>query len=194
MSEQNEEQKRATALTRDRAWEMLTRYNKDEFHLRHAETVEKTMRYFARELGFGEEEDYWGIVGLLHDIDFEQWPQEHCVKSQALLKELGVDDSINRAVASHGYAICTDIKPEHLMEKVLYATDELTGLLGAVVLMYPSKSAQDLNLKSVKKKFKDKKFAAGCSREVIERGAELLGWSLEELIERTIAAYQSFEE
>lgn len=193
MSEQNDDQKRVTALTRERAWEMLTRYNNDEFHLRHAETVEKTMRYFARELGFGGEEDYWGIVGLLHDIDFEQWPQEHCVKSQALLKELGVEDSINRAVASHGYAICTDIKPEHLMEKILYATDELTGLLGAVVLMYPSKSAQDLNLKSVKKKFKDKKFAAGCSREVIERGAELLGWTLEELIERTIAAYQSFE-
>jgi predicted hydrolase (HD superfamily) len=194
MSEQTVDQKRVTALTRERAWEMLTRYNKDEFHLRHAETVEKTMRYFARELGFGGEEDYWGIVGLLHDIDFEQWPKEHCVRSQALLKELGVDDSINRAVASHGYAICTDIKPEHLMEKVLYATDELTGLLGAVVLMYPSKSAQDLNLKSVKKKFKDKKFAAGCSREVIERGAEMLGWTLEELIERTIAAYQSFEE
>ena len=193
MSEQNDDQKRVTALTRERAWEMLTRYNNDEFHLRHAETVEKTMRYFARELGFGGEEDYWGIVGLLHDIDFEQWPKEHCVKSQALLKELGVDDSINRAVASHGYAICTDIKPEHLMEKILYATDELTGLLGAVVLMYPSKSAQDLNLKSVKKKFKDKKFAAGCSREVIERGAELLGWTLEELIERTIEAYQSFE-
>lgn len=193
MSEQNDDQKRVTALTRERAWEMLTRYNKDEFHLRHAETVEKTMRYFARELGFGSEEDYWGIVGLLHDIDFEQWPQEHCVKSQSLLKELRVDDSINRAVASHGYAICTDIKPEHLMEKILYATDELTGLLGAVVLMYPSKSAQDLNLKSVKKKFKDKKFAAGCSRDVIERGAELLGWTLEELIERTIAAYQSFE-
>ena len=194
MSEQTVDQKRVTALTRERAWEMLTRYNKDEFHLRHAETVEKTMRYFARELGFGGEEDYWGIVGLLHDIDFEQWPKEHCVRSQALLKELGVDDSINRAVASHGYAICTDIKPEHLMEKILYATDELTGLLGAVVLMYPSKSAQDLNLKSVKKKFKDKKFAAGCSREVIERGAEMLGWTLEELIERTIAAYQSFEE
>ena len=193
MSGQNDDQKRVTALTRERAWEMLTRYNKDEFHLRHAETVEKTMRYFARELGFGGEEDYWGIVGLLHDIDFEQWPQEHCVKSQSLLKELGVEDSINRAVASHGYAICTDIKPEHLMEKILYATDELTGLLGAVVLMYPSKSAQDLNLKSVKKKFKDKKFAAGCSRDVIERGAELLGWTLEELIERTIAAYQSFE-
>ena len=193
MSEQNDDQKRVTALTRERAWEMLTRYNKDEFHLRHAETVEKTMRYFARELGFGGEEDYWGIVGLLHDIDFEQWPQEHCVKSQSLLKELRVDDSINRAVASHGYAICTDIKPEHLMEKILYATDELTGLLGAVVLMYPSKSAQDLNLKSVKKKFKDKKFAAGCSREVIERGAEMLGWTLDELMERTIAAYQSFE-
>jgi predicted hydrolase (HD superfamily) len=193
MNEESCEQKRVTALTRERAWEMLTRYNKDEFHLRHAETVEKTMRYFARKLGFGSEEDYWGIVGLLHDIDFEQWPQEHCVKSQALLKDLGIDDSINRAVASHGYAICTDIKPEHLMEKILYATDELTGLLGAVVLMYPSKSAQDLNLKSVKKKFKDKKFAAGCSREVIERGAEMLGWTLEELIERTIAAYQSFE-
>lgn len=193
MSEQNDDQKRVTALTRERAWEMLTRYNKDEFHLRHAETVEKTMRYFARELGFGGEEDYWGIVGLLHDIDFEKWPSEHCVRSQALLKELGVDDSINRAVASHGYAICTDIKPEHLMEKILYATDELTGLLGAVVLMYPSKSAQDLNLKSVKKKFKDKKFAAGCSREVIERGAEMLGWTLDELMERTIAAYQSFE-
>ena len=193
MSEQNDDQKRVTALTRERAWEMLTRYNKDEFHLRHAETVEKTMRYFARELGFGGEEDYWGIVGLLHDIDFEQWPQEHCVKSQSLLKELRVDDSINRAVASHGYAICTDIKPEHLMEKILYATDELTGLLGAVVLMYPSKSAQDLNSKSVKKKFKDKKFAAGCSREVIERGAEMLGWTLDELMERTIAAFQSFE-
>ncbi len=193
MNGTNDELKRATALTRERAWEFLTRYNSDDFHLRHAETVEKTMRYFARELGFGCEEDYWGIVGLLHDIDFEKWPGEHCVRSQALLKELGVDDSINRAVASHGYAICTDIKPEHLMEKILYATDELTGLLGAVVLMYPSKSAQDLNLKSVKKKFKDKKFAAGCSREVIERGAVMLGWTLDELMERTIAAYQSFE-
>ena len=150
------------------------------------------MRCFARELGYGEEEDYWGIVGLLHDIDFEQWPQEHCSKRRTLLKELGVEDSINRAVASHGYGIVNDIAPEHLMEKVLFAVDELTGLLGAVVLMYPSKSAKDLNLKSVKKKFKDKKFAAGCSRDVIRRGAEQLGWSLDELIERTISAVQSF--
>ena len=187
-----EEQKRATHLTRGMAWELLSRYNKDTFHLQHAETVEKTMRWFARELGYGEEEDYWGIVGLLHDIDFEQWPQEHCAKSQTLLKELGVEDSINRAVASHGYAIVNDIAPEHLMEKVLYAVDELTGLLGAVVLMYPSKSANDLNLKSVKKKFKDKKFAAGCSRDVIRRGAEQLGWTLDYLIERTIAAVKSF--
>ncbi len=184
---------RKTHLTRDAAWELLTRYNKDAFHLHHAETVEKTMRYFARELGYAEEEDYWGIVGMLHDIDFEQWPQAHCIKSQALLKELGVEDSINRAVASHGYAICTDIAPEHEMEKILYAVDELTGLLGAVVLMYPSKSAKDLNLKSVKKKFKDKKFAAGCSRDVIRRGADQLGWTLDDLITRTIAAVQTFE-
>ena len=184
---------RATHLTRDAAWELLTRYNKDAFHLHHAETVEKTMRYFARELGYAEEEDYWGIVGMLHDIDFEQWPQAHCIKSQALLKELGVEDSINRAVASHGYAICTDIAPEHEMEKILYAVDELTGLLGAVVLMYPSKSAKDLNLKSVKKKFKDKKFAAGCSRDVIRRGADQLGWALDDLIARTIVAVQTFE-
>ena len=189
-----EEQKRTTHLTRDEAWVLLTRYNKDAFHLHHAETVERTMRCFARELGYGEEEDYWGIVivGLLHDIDFEQWPQEHCSKSRTLLKELGVEDSINRAVASHGYGIANDIAPEHLMEKVLFAVDELTGLLGAVVLMYPSKSAKDLNLKSVKKKFKDKKFAAGCSRDVIRRGAEQLGWTLDELIARTIVAVQSF--
>ena len=184
---------RTTHLTRDAAWELLTRYNKDAFHLHHAETVEKTMRYFARELGYAEDEDYWGIVGMLHDIDFEQWPQAHCIKSQALLKELGVEDSINRAVASHGYAICTDIAPEHEMEKILYAVDELTGLLGAVVLMYPSKSAKDLNLKSVKKKFKDKKFSAGCSRDVIRRGADQLGWTLDDLITRTIAAVQSLE-
>ena len=187
-----EEQKRTTHLTRDEAWALLTRYNKDTFHLHHAETVEQTMRWFARELGYGEEEDYWGIVGLLHDIDFERWPQEHCAKSQTLLKELGVEDSINRAVASHGYGIVNDIVPEHQMEKVLFAVDELTGLLGAVALMYPSKSAKDLNLKSVKKKFKDKKFAAGCSRDVIRRGAEQLGWTLDELIDRTISAVHSF--
>ena len=185
---------RKTTLTREQAWELLTRYNKEPFHLQHAEIVEKTMRYFARELGFADEEEYWGIVGLLHDIDFELWPEQHCLKSQELLKELGVDDSINRAVASHGYKICTEIEPTHLMEKILFATDELTGLLGAVVLMYPSKSSKDLNLKSVKKKFKDKKFAAGCSRDVITRGAEQLGWTLDELIEKTIAALQSFQD
>ena len=183
---------RTTHLTREVAWNLLTRFNKDPFHLHHAETVERTMRHFARELGFGDEEDYWGIVGLLHDIDFELWPQEHCLRSQTLLRELGVEDSVNRAVASHGWAICTDIAPEHTMEKVLYAVDELTGLLGAVVLMYPSKSAKDLNLKSVKKKFKDRKFAAGCSRDVIQRGADLLEWSLDDLVARTITAYQTF--
>lgn len=183
---------RTTHLTRDAAWTLLTRYNQDPFHLRHAETVERTMRHFARELGFADEEDYWGIVGLLHDIDFEQWPSEHCIKSQTLLREHGVEESVNRAVASHGWGICTDIAPEHPMEKILYATDELTGLLGAVVLMYPSKSARDLNLKSVKKKYKDKRFAAGCSRDVIQRGADLLGWPLDDLLSRTIAAYQSF--
>ena len=152
------------------------------------------MRYFARELGYAEEEDYWGIVGMLHDIDFEQWPQAHCIKSQALLKELGVEDSINRAVASHGYAIVNDIAPEHEMEKILYAVDELTGLLGAVVLMYPSKSAKDLNLKSVKKKFKDKKFAAGCDRDIIRRGAEQLGWELDQLMTETLVAMAATED
>ena len=151
------------------------------------------MRWFARELGFGAEEEYWGIVGMLHDIDFELWPQEHCARSLVLLKEAGVEDSIARAVASHGYAIVNDIAPEHPMERVLYAVDELTGLLGAIVLMYPSKRAKDLNLKSVHKKFKDRKFAAGCSREVISRGAGLLGWTLDELFEKTIAALQSLE-
>ena len=170
---------------------LVKQYNSEPFHLEHAEIVGKVMAYFAREYD-PEHEDFWRAVGLLHDIDFEQWPQEHCLKSQTLLKELGVEDSINRAVASHGYGIVTDIAPEHQMEKVLFAVDELTGLLGAVVLMYPSKSAKDLNLKSVKKKFKDKKFAAGCSRDVIRRGAEQLGWTLDELIERTIVAVQSF--
>ena len=179
-------------ISREAALELLRKYNQDPFHLHHALTVEGVMRWYAKQLGFSNEEDFWGIVGLLHDIDFEQWPQEHCAKSQTLLKELGVEDSINRAVASHGYGIVNDIAPEHLMEKVLFAVDELTGLLGAVVLMYPSKSAKDLNLKSVKKKFKDKKFAAGCSRDVIRRGAEQLGWTLDELIDRTISAVQSF--
>lgn len=148
----------------------------------------------ARELGYGEEEEFWGIVGLLHDLDFEQFPEEHCIKSQEIMRERGIDEKIIRATASHGYAITVDIKPEHEMEKVLYAVDELTGLIGAVVLMRPSKSVQDLQLKSVKKKYKSKGFAAGCSREVIERGAEMLGWTLDELIQRTIDALKTFQE
>lgn len=173
---------------------LLTEYNQDEFHLLHAQTVENTMRYFARELGFADEEDFWGIVGLLHDLDFEKYPEEHCIKSQEIMKERGIDKKIIHATASHGYAITVDIKPEHEMEKILYAVDELTGLIGAVVLMRPSKSVQDLTLKSVKKKYKSKNFAAGCSREVIERGADMLGWTLEDLIQRTIDALKTFQD
>ena len=172
----------------------LTEYNQAEFHFLHAQTVENTMRYFARELGFADEEDFWGIVGLLHDLDFEKYPEEHCIKSQEIMKERGIDEKIIHATASHGYAITVDIKPEHEMEKVLYAVDELTGLIGAVVLMRPSKSVQDLTLKSVKKKYKSKNFAAGCSREVIERGADMLGWTLEDLIQRTIDALKTFQD
>lgn len=181
-------------MTREEAWELLTEYNQDEFHLLHAKTVENTMRYFARELGFADEEDFCGIVGLLHDLDFEKYPEEHCIKSQEIMKERGIDEKIIYATASHGYAITVDIKPEHEMEKILYAVDELTGLIGAVVLMRPSKSVQDLTLKSVKKKYKSKNFAAGCSREVIERGADMLGWTLEDLIQRTIDALKTFQD
>lgn len=181
-------------MTREEAWELLTEYNQDEFHLLHAQTVENTMRYFARELGFADEEDFWGIVGLLHDLDFEKYPEEHCIKAQEIMKERGIDEKIIHATTSHGYAITVDIIPEHEMEKILYAVDELTGLIGAVVLMRPSKSVQDLTLKSVKKKYKSKNFAAGCSREVIERGADMLGWTLEDLIQRTIDALKTFQD
>lgn len=180
-------------MTRDEAWALLTEYNQDPFHLEHAQTVENTMKYFARKLGYGEEEDFWGIVGLLHDLDFEQFPDQHCIKEQEIMAERGVDPRIIRAAASHGYSLTVDIKPEHEMEKVLYAVDELTGLIGAVVLMRPSKSVQDLELKSVKKKFKTKSFAAGCSRDVIEKGAEMLGWSLDDLIQQTIDALRTFQ-
>lgn len=178
----------------EEAWALLKEYNKDEFHLEHAQIVGKTMRYFAQKLGYGDEADFWEIVGILHDLDFEMYPQEHCIKSQEIMLERGVDERIIHATASHGYAITVDIKPEHEMEKVLYAVDELTGLIGAVVIMRPSKSVQDLELKSVKKKYKSKGFAAGCSREVIERGADMLGWSLDELIERTIEALRTFRD
>ena len=181
-------------MTREGAWELLREYNKDEFHLEHAEIVGKTMRYFAEKLGYGDEADFWEVVGILHDLDIEMYPQEHCIKSQEIMRERGVDERIIHATASHGYAITVDIKPEHEMEKVLYAVDELTGLIGAVVIMRPSKSVQDLELKSVRKKYKSKGFAAGCSREVIERGADMLGWSLDELIERTIEALRTFRD
>lgn len=181
-------------MTREEAWDLLTKFNQDEFHLEHAQIVENTMRYFANKLGYGEEADFWAIVGLLHDLDFEMYPEEHCIKEQEIMREYGVDERIIHATASHGYELTVDIKPEHEMEKVLYAVDELTGLIGAVAIMRPSKSVQDLELKSVKKKYKSKGFAAGCSREVIERGADMLGWTLDELIERTIGALRTFRE
>lgn len=180
-------------LTRAEAWELLREFNKDSFHLKHALIVEGVMKYFATELGYENEKDFWGIVGLLHDLDFELYPEQHCIKEQEIMHERGIDERIIHATASHGYAITVDIAPEHEMEKVLYATDELTGLIGAVALMRPSKSVSDMELKSVKKKYKNANFAAGCSREVIERGAKLLGWELDELIQKTILAMRSCE-
>ena len=180
--------------TREEAWELLTRYNQDEFHLKHAQTVEGVMRYFAQKLGYEDEVDFWGIVGLLHDLDFEQYPEEHCIKEMAIMQELGLDPRLIHAVGSHGYGLCCDVKPEHQMEKVLYATDELTGLIGAAIKMRPSKSTKDLELKSLKKKYKDKKFAAGCSRKVIEDGAAMLGWELDDLLTQTIAAMAQAED
>ena len=180
-----------TGLDRDTAVSLLRKYNKETFHLQHALTVEGVMRWYARELGYGDEEEAWGLVGLLHDIDFEQYPDRHCLEAPRLLKEGGASDELIHAVCSHGWQLTVDIKPEHEMEKVLYAADELTGLIGANALMLPSRSVQDLQLKSLKKKFKDKKFAAGCSRDVIKNGAELLGWELDKLMEDTIRAMQS---
>lgn len=176
-------------MNREEAWNLLRQYNKESFHLRHALTVEGIMRYFAKELGYADQEEYWGIVGLLHDLDFELYPEEHCVKSQELMRKHGVDENIIRSTASHGWGLtAANIEPEHQMEKVLFAIDELSGLIGAAALMRPSKSVQDMELKSLKKKFKDKHFAAGCSRDVIKQGADILGWPLDELMEKTIAA------
>lgn len=180
-------------MTKEEATALLEEYNKGEFHLKHGHIVGDVMRYFANKLGYGDEADFWEIVGLLHDLDFEMYPEEHCVKSQEIMRERGLDERLIRATASHGYGITVDIKPEHEMEKVLYATDELTGLIGAAAIMRPSKSVADLEVKSVKKKFKDKKFAAGCSRDVILRGVEMLGWDLEKLIEETILAMRESE-
>lgn len=180
-------------ISREAAYELLKKYNKDSFHIQHALTVEGVMKWYARELGYGEEEEFWGIVGLLHDIDFEMYPEEHCIKAPELLREGGVGEDIIHAVCSHGYGITVEIKPEHEMEKVLFAADELTGLIWAVALMRPSKSVQDMEVKSVKKKFKSASFAAGCSREVIQKGADLLGWELPVLMEKTILAMRDCE-
>lgn len=180
-------------ITREAALAALRKYNQEPFHLQHALTVEGVMRWYARELGYGQEADFWAAVGLLHDIDFERWPEQHCQKAPELLREAGYGDDLIRAVCSHGYGICCDIEPTHQMEKVLYAADELTGLIGAAALMRPSKSCQDMEVKSLKKKYKDKKFAAGCSRDVIAQGAERLGWELDMLLERTLEAMRSCE-
>ena len=182
------------SISREEAVALLKKYNHEAFHLHHAYTVEGVMKWFADNRGYGEDKDFWGIVGLLHDIDFEEYPDEHCIKAPELLREGGVGEDIIHAVVSHGYGLTVDVKPEHEMEKVLYAVDELTGLIGAVALMRPSKSVMDMELKSVKKKYKTANFAAGCSRDVIERGAEMLGISLDELINDTILAMRSCEE
>jgi len=183
-----------SSLTREEAWKLFTRYNRDPFHVQHALTVEGVMKWYARELGFGEEADFWAIVGLLHDIDFEQFPAEHCVKSRELLAEGGANEELIHAACSHGWGLTgAKEKPEHLMEKVLYASDELTGLIWAAAIIRPSRSVMDMELKSVKKKFKTLSFAAGCNREVIEKGAAELGWDLDKLIEQTILAMRSCE-
>ena len=181
-------------ISREAALAALRKYNKEPVHLQHAFTVEGVMRWYAQQLGHGDEADFWATVGLLHDIDFEQWPEQHCVKAPELLQEAGCGEDLIHAVCSHGYGICCDVEPTEEMEKVLFAADELTGLIGAAALMRPSKSVQDMELKSIKKKFKDRKFAAGCSRDVIITGAERLGWELDELLEKTLEAMRSCEE
>lgn len=181
-------------LNRQQALDLLKTYNKEPFHLRHALTVEAVMRWFAQELGYGEQADFWATVGLLHDLDFEQWPDEHCVKVRELMEAQGLDAALIHAVVSHGWGMTgADVQPEHQMEKVLFAVDELTGLVGAAALMRPSKSVQDMELSSLKKKFKDKKFAAGCSRDTISKGAELLGWELSDLLDRSLQAMKACE-
>ena len=182
-----------TGLTREEALSLLQKHNKEPFHIQHGLTVEGVMRWYARELGYGEDEDFWGIAGLLHDIDFEEYPEQHCVKAPELLKECGAEEELIHAVCSHGYGLCSDVEPVHEMEKVLFAADELTGLIGAAAKMRPSKSVMDMEVSSLKKKFKDKRFAAGCSRDVIRTGAERLGWELDRLFEQTILAMRSCE-
>ncbi len=180
-------------ITREQAWKLLKKYNKESFHLQHALTVEGVMRWYAKELGYADEEEFWGITGLLHDIDFELYPEEHCKRAPELLREAGVSEDMIYAVCSHGYGICSEEEPRLEMEKVLFASDELTGLIWSCALMRPSKSTMDMEVKSLKKKFKDKRFAAGCSREIISQGAERLGWEMDELFDKTIQAMRSCE-
>lgn len=181
-------------LTRTQALALLQKYNKEPFHILHALTVEGVMRWFAQDQGFGDEADFWGLCGLLHDVDFEVYPEEHCKKAPELLAEVNASEEMVRAICSHGYGLCCDVEPVHRMEKILFAVDELTGLVGAAARMRPSKSVMDMEVSSLKKKFKDKKFAAGCSRDVILQGAEKLGWTIEETMEKTILAMRSCEE
>ena len=183
-----------TAVTRETALALLKKYNSEPFHLLHAYTVEGVMRWFAENSGYGEEADFWALVGLMHDVDFERYPEEHCLKAPELLREVGFEDEFIHAVCSHGFGLCCEVEPVHPMEKTLFAADELTGLIGAAARMRPSKSVMDMELSSLKKKFKDKKFAAGCSRDVIIQGAERMGISLDELLEKTILAMRSCEE
>ncbi|MCC8126268.1 MAG: hydrolase [Clostridiales bacterium] len=180
-------------ISREDAFALLKQYNQDPFHIQHALTVEGVMKWFAKEEGYGEDEEYWGIVGLLHDIDFERYPEQHCIKAPELLREGGVREDIIHAVCSHGYGLTVDIMPEHEMEKTLFAVDELTGLIWAAALIRPSKSTQDMELKSLKKKYKSMNFAAGCSREVIEKGAQMLGIELNELLDKTLQAMRACE-
>ena len=180
-------------ITRPQALALFKKYNKEPFHILHALTVEGVMRYYAEELGFGQDADFWALCGLLHDVDFENYPDQHCKKAPELLAEINTSEDMVHAICSHGFGICCDVEPVHPMEKVMFAVDELTGLIGAAARMRPSKSCQDMEVSSLKKKFKDKKFAAGCSRDVIKEGAERLGWTLEELMEKTILAMRSCE-
>ena len=180
-------------LNREQALVLLQKYNKEPFHIQHGLTVEGVMRWYAQELGYGEEVDFWGLCGLLHDIDFEMYPEEHCKKAPELLAEIQAEDALVHAVCSHAYGLCSEVAPIHQMEKVMFAVDELTGLIGAAARMRPSKSVMDMELSSLKKKFKDKKFAAGCSRDVIRNGADLLGWTLDEVLDKTIQAMRSCE-
>ena len=180
-------------LSREQALDLLKKYNKEPFHIQHGLTVEGVMRWFANELGYGEEADFWALCGLLHDVDFEMYPEEHCKKAPELLAEVNAGDAMVHAICSHAWGMCSDVEPVHQMEKVMFAVDELTGLIGAAARMRPSKSVMDMELSSLKKKFKDKKFAAGCSRDVIKQGAEMLGWTLDETLDKTIQAMRSCE-